>query len=236
VGGCDVWNLAICGGVVTTATIACGGPEDLPCIAAILAATGSCGSCVCALIGYDCYHASSAPFAEFGTCEEMGYTQLQETRKLEEQEIDVVVEVFRKPDEANDAKQLHHVLDVPEEGLCSQMSSGDAPDLSSLARPNAVAPGSCVEAGFAEFDTYGSVIADDHYGVAGCSASTVATCAGVVTTATIACGGPEDLPCIAAILAATGSCGPCVCELIHFDCANAIPVEVFAKHDNVVQV
>merc|ERR1719446_853194 len=71
----------------------------------------------------------------------------------------------------------------------------------------------------------------------GCSPSTLATCAGVVTTATLACGGPEDLPCIAAILAATGSCGPCVCALIHYDCASAIPVEVYAKHgDDFVQV
>merc|ERR1712070_1131798 len=135
-----------------------------------------------------------------------------------------VVAVFSKP---NETKQLHHVLNVPEEGLCSQMSSSDASGLPSNAT---VAAGSCVEAGFAEFDTFGTVVAYGHYGVGGCSPSTLATCAGVVTTATLTCGGPEDLPCIAAILAATGSCGPCVCELIHFDCDSAIPVEVYAKH------
>jgi hypothetical protein len=149
---------------------------------------------------------------------------------LEEEGVDVVVEVFSKPDEA---RRLHHVLDVPEEGLCSQMSSSDASGLPSNAT---MAPGSCIEAGFAEFDTYGTVVALDHHGVGGCSASNLATCAGVVTTATITCGGPEDLPCIAAILAATGSCGSCVCALIHFDCAKAIPVEVYGKHGDVVQV
>jgi len=230
VSGCSPWNLATCAGVVTTATIACGGPEDLPCIAAILAATGSCGSCVCALIGYDCYEASSDVLAEFGTCEELGYTQLQETMDFEDEGFEVVVEVFGKID---DEKHLHHLLDVPEEGFCSQMRAREVASLPSNAT---VAPGGCVEAGFAEFNTFGTVVASEDYGVGGCSASTLATCSGIVITATIACGGPEDLPCIAAILVATGSCGPCVCALIHFDCANAFPVEVYAKHNNVVQV
>jgi len=230
VGGCSPWNLATCAGVVTTATVTCGGPEDLPCIAAILAATGSCGSCVCALIGYDCYAASSGALAEFGTCEELGYTQLQKIRDLEDEGVNVVVEVFSKID---DERHLHHVLDVPEEGFCSQMRAREVSMLSSNAT---VSPGSCAEAGFEEFNTFGTVVASDDYGVGGCSASSLATCAGVVTTATITCGGPEDLPCIAAILAATGSCGPCVCALIGYDCASAFPVEVYAKHDNIVQV
>jgi hypothetical protein len=184
------------------------------------------------LIDFDCYDASSDPLAEFGTCEEAGFTQLQDTRNHEEEGVDVVVQVFSKP--TNEAKMLHHVLDVPEEGLCSQMSSSDA---SGLPSNSTVVPGSCAEAGFADFHAYGTFVGHDHYGVGGCSAWDLTTCGGLIAAADVACGGPEDLPCVAAFLAATGGCGSCVCELIHFDCSNTIPVEVYAKHGNdVLQV
>jgi hypothetical protein len=114
------------------------------------------------------------------------------------------------------------------------MSSSDA---SGLPSNSTVVPGSCAEAGFADFYAYGTFVGHDHYGVGGCSAWDLTKCGGLVAAADVACGGPEDLPCVAAFLAATGGCGPCVCELIHFDCSNTIPVEVYAKHgDNVLQM
>jgi hypothetical protein len=46
--GCSVWGWIACGGAIVGAIAACGGPEDLPCIAAILAAAG-CLDCFAGL-------------------------------------------------------------------------------------------------------------------------------------------------------------------------------------------
>merc|ERR1712166_1244187 len=52
--GCSALNLVSCSASLVAITVACGGPEDLPCIAAALSLIGGCGSCICNLIGYNC--------------------------------------------------------------------------------------------------------------------------------------------------------------------------------------
>eukprot|EP00823_Brevimastigomonas_motovehiculus_P001591 TRINITY_DN12156_c0_g1_i1.p1 TRINITY_DN12156_c0_g1~~TRINITY_DN12156_c0_g1_i1.p1 ORF type:complete len:152 (+),score=9.76 TRINITY_DN12156_c0_g1_i1:71-526(+) len=52
--GCSVWTMAGCAVAVAGAIAACGGPEDVPCILAILGGLTQCGRCFCQQIQCKC--------------------------------------------------------------------------------------------------------------------------------------------------------------------------------------
>ena len=60
--GCNLWSIVGCGAAVGATTVACGGPEDVPCILAAVGAISGCGQCFCQSVGCPsgCPCASSA--------------------------------------------------------------------------------------------------------------------------------------------------------------------------------
>merc|ERR1711957_226204 len=215
-----------CSAEIIGCTVGCLGPEDLPCIAAALALLGGCGGCVCQLLQYDCPYGvlqnNSLPEVEFGSCSELGFSVSQESLHIDQGGFDVAVQV----QSANATLEKFHLLDTPEEGSCSELS---AIDLSKLPVEFTFAAGSCLVAGFPLFASFGfipSVVpsASDEMNGA-CNVLNLATCSAALIGITVACGGPEDLPCIAAALSLIGGCGACVCKLIKFDCGG-FPVVV----------
>lgn len=224
---CSALALTGCAGALVGITIACGGPEDLPCIAAALSAVGGCGACICKLIGFKCALAptngtpeDSLPKVEFGTCSELGFAIPHETLHMEQGGFNVAVHVH-SPDVQ--VEKLHQ-LDVPVADSCSEVSASDQTKLTS---DTTFAAGSCVDAGFPLFDSFGfvpAVATGEMNG--GCGAIQISECSAALIGITIACGGPEDLPCIAAALSLVGGCGECVCNLVGLKCGG-FPVEVF---------
>merc|ERR1712194_291316 len=200
--GCGVLSVVTCSASLVAITAACGGPEDLPCIAAALALVGGCGDCICTLIGYDCgeLQQNNLPEVEFGSCSELGFSVSQESLHIDQGGFDVAVQV-QSP---NATLDKFHLLDTPEEGSCSELS---AADLSKLPVEFTSAAGSCVDAGFPLFASFGfipSISSASNEMTGDCSAFNAIKCSGSLVAITVACGGPEDLPCIAAALALIG--------------------------------
>jgi len=233
--GCSALNLVSCSAALVGITVACGGPEDLPCIAAALSLIGGCGGCVCKLVPSACgefQDNNSLPEVEFGSCSELGFSVSQESLHIDQGGFDVAVQV----QSANATLEKFHLLDTPEEGSCSELS---AIDLSKLPVEFTFAAGSCLDAGFPLFASFGfipSVVpsASDEMNGA-CNVLNLATCSAALIGITVACGGPEDLPCIAAALSLIGGCGACVCKLIKFDCGG-FPVVVFNESSGALTV
>lgn len=228
--GCSALTITGCAAALVGITAACGGPEDLPCIAAGLSAIAGCGPCVCQLIGYDCAGManntaeSGLPVVEFGTCSELGFAVPQETMEMKRDGFDVEVHVHSQAAKVEKA----YVLDIPVEESCSEFSASDQ---SKLPSDIVVGVGSCADAGFPIFDSFASFPAMPNTTsqmLGGCSALSITGCTAALVGITAACGGPEDLPCIAAGLSAIAGCGPCICQLIGYDCVSTpFPVEIF---------
>jgi hypothetical protein len=226
--GCSPLAITGCAAALAGITVACGGPEDLPCIAAGLAAISGCGSCVCQLIGYDCSDANNItddglPVVEFGTCSELGFVVPQDSLTMTKAGFDVEVHVRSQ---VVDVKKSH-VLGIPMADSCSEFSSSDQ---SNLPANVTVGAGSCMDAGFPIFDSFAlfPAMSNSSATEGGCSPLAITGCTAALVGITVACGGPEDLPCIAAGLAVISGCGACVCQLIGYDCTSApFPVEIF---------
>jgi len=231
--GCGALDLVKCSASLVGITVACGGPEDLPCIAAGLAVIGGCSACICSLIGYDCgeFQENSLPEVEFGSCSELGFSVSEASLHINQTGFDVVVHV----QSANETLDKFHLLDTPEADSCSELS---AIDLSKLPVEFTFAAGSCVDAGFPLFASFGFIPSVQNASdgmTGGCSALNLVKCSASLVGITVACGGPEDLPCIAAGLAVIGGCSACVCSLIGYNCGG-FPVLVFNESSGALTV
>jgi len=224
--GCSPLTITGCAAALVGITAACGGPEDLPCIAAGLSAIAGCGSCVCQLIGYDCTDANNVtedglPVVEFGTCSELGFEVPQKSLAMKQAGFDVKVHVRSQVADV----EKSHVLDIPVAKSCSEFSTSDKSQLPSHV---SVGAGSCTDAGFPIFDSFALFPPMPNTTEGGCSPLAITGCTAALVGITAACGGPEDLPCIAAGLAAISGCGSCICQLIGYDCISTpFPVEIF---------
>jgi len=233
--GCSVLEAISCSAEIIGCTVGCLGPEDLPCIAAALALLGGCGGCVCQLLQYDCPYGvlqqNSLPEVEFGSCSELGFSVPQESLHIDQGGFDVVVQV-QSP---NVTLDKFHLLDTPEADSCSELS---AIDLSKLPVEYTAAAGSCVDAGFPLFDSFGFVPA-----VPSASDETNGGCgqlhdvckeeidADIIGSGTCKKG---DKKCIAKCMGNIG-CGECVCALLHYQCGG-FPVVVFNESSGALTV
>jgi len=204
-GGCSVLSLTGCTAALVGITAACGGPEDLPCIAAALSAISGCGLCLCELIGFKCgkYIDSQLPTIEYGTCIEAGYLLEQPKQEMKEGGFDVELLIYSKNEftsvvnaapRRRRTSQSVHMLDFPLSGECTEPLQQKLPQAST-----------------AEEEQNG-----------GCSVLSLTGCTAALVGITVACGGPEDVPCIAAALSAISGCGLCLCQLIGFKCGKYI--------------
>jgi len=180
--GCSATTIVGCSAALVGITAACGGPEDLPCIAAGLSAIAGCTPCICALIGYDCGLSTTQtplPSVEFGTCDELGFAYSQEKQVMKQDGFDLEVHVHAKAEVVAKA----HVLDASGEGSCSEIASVDEIN---MPEDFAVASGGCVDAGFTTFDSFGSYVMQPNVTSQGCSALTITGCSAAIVGITAA--------------------------------------------------